>query len=180
MNFGRASLRDLALFISDYLAANEIETILTGGACVSLYTRNKYLSLDLDFVLISDNRDKQLKSLLKEIGFHQYGRHFRHRETRFFIEFLPPPASVGEEPIGPPAEIKKGSKILKLLSPTDCVKDRLAAFYHWEDRQSLEQALLVARHNSIDVREIARWSKVEGKEAQFRMFRKSLAGNSEG
>ena len=27
------------------------------------------------------------------------------------------------------------------LTPTDAVKDRLAAFFHWSDRQSLEQAL---------------------------------------
>ena len=30
---------------------------------------------------------------------------------------------------------------LGLLSPTDCVKDRLAAFYHWKDQQSLEPAI---------------------------------------
>ena len=40
------------------------------------------------------------------------------------------------------SELKKRNKILKLLSPTDCVKDRLAAYYHWNDRQSLEQAIL--------------------------------------
>ena len=174
MNFKKASLRDLAIFVSNYLAENQIETILTGGACVSIYTRNKYLSLDLDFVLISDTRHEQLKALLKEIGFRQCGRHFRHRETQFFVEFLPPPASVGEESIGRAAEIKKGAKTLRLLSPTDCVKDRLAAFYHWDDRQSLEQALLVARHNPIDVKDIERWSKVEGKETQFRIFMKRL------
>ncbi|OGD22855.1 MAG: hypothetical protein A2Y69_13160 [Candidatus Aminicenantes bacterium RBG_13_59_9] len=174
MNIRNASLRDLAIFISNYLADNQIETILTGGACVSIYTRNKYLSLDLDFVLVSDTRHEQLKVLLKDIGFHQGGRHFRHRETRFLIEFLPPPASVGEEPIRRAAEIKKGTKTLKLLSPTDCVKDRLAAFYHWDDRQSLEQALMVARHNHVDEKDIERWSKAEGKQPQFRFFLKRL------
>jgi hypothetical protein len=35
--------------------------------------------------------------------------------------------------------------------PTDCVKDRLAAFYHWGDRQGLEQAILVLKTNAIDI-----------------------------
>ena len=97
------------------------------------------------------------------------------RDLAIFVSnYQPPPASVGEEPIGRAAEIKKGGKTLRLLSPTDCVKDRLAAFYHWDDRQSLEQALLVARHNPLDVRDIERWSKVEGKETQFRIFMKRL------
>ena len=57
-----------------------------------------------------------------------------------------------------------------LLSPTDCVKDRLAAFYHWKDQQSLEQAVLVARTNEIDLGEVERWSRKEKALPQFRTF----------
>jgi|GEM_PF-4859020 len=48
--------------------------------------------------------------------------------------------------------------VLRLLSPTDCVKDRLAAYYRWNDRQSLQQAILVARMCDINLDEIERWS----------------------
>ena len=48
---------------------------------------------------------------------------------------------------------------LFLLSATDCVKDRLAAYYYWDDLQSLEQAVLVAKSKEIDISEIRRWSK---------------------
>lgn len=30
-----------------------------------------------------------------------------------------------------------------MLTATDSVKDRLASFYHWNDHQSLEQAILI-------------------------------------
>ena len=30
------------------------------------------------------------------------------------------------------------------MTPTDSVKDRLAAYYHWNDQQALEQAIMVA------------------------------------
>jgi len=42
------------------------------------------------------------------------------------------------------------------------VKDRLAAFYHWKDQQSLEQAILIARDHNIDIEEVRRWSANEG------------------
>ena len=35
-----------------------------------------------------------------------------------------------------------------MISVTDSVKDRLAAFYHWKDQQSLEQAVLIARDHA--------------------------------
>ena len=31
--------------------------------------------------------------------------------------------------------------VLRLLTPMDCVKDILAAYYHWDDEQSLRQVL---------------------------------------
>lgn len=161
------SLQDLAILVCDYLAKNNIEVILTGGACVTIYAADKYVSYDLDFVLLSYTARKKVKSLLERIGFRQEGRHFKHVDTPFLVEFLAPPLSIGEEPVKEIKEIRKGNKILKLLSPTDCVKDRLAAYYHWNDRQSLEQAILVCRANDIDMDEIERWSISEGMESEF-------------
>ena len=36
--------------------------------------------------------------------------------------------------------------------------DRLAAFYHWRDRQGLDQAVLVAAQQVVDLDEIEQWS----------------------
>jgi hypothetical protein len=57
---------------------------------------------------------------------------------------------------------------------TDSVKDRLAAFYHWKDLQSLEQAVLVARQHTIDLNEVRRWSQAEGFGEEFALIRKRL------
>lgn len=164
------SLKDFAIVISDYLIKNGIEVILTGGACVSIYTDNKYMSYDLDFVLISYNKQKLVKKLLLGLGFSEENRSFRHDDIEYFIEFVPPPLSVGEEPVKEIFEIKKGKHILKLLSPTECVKDRLIAFYHWDDRQSLEQAILVCRDNKVNLEEIKRWSVNEGMNPKYDIF----------
>lgn len=168
------ALVDLAITISDYLHKEGIETVLSGGACVSIYTHNKYISYDLDFVLISSDREKDVKNLLLKIGFYLENRYFKHLDTKYFLDFVPPPLSVGSEPVKEIKTIKKGSRTLKLLSPTDCVKDRLAAYYHWQDRQALEQAMLVCYDNPVDIVELERWSKVEGMIEQFDKIREEL------
>ena len=71
-------------------------------------------------------------------------------------------------------EKKFSTGILKAISPTDCVKDRLAAYYHWGDQQSLSQAILVAERNKIDVDEIRRWSLAEGKLEEFEKIKNKL------
>ena len=39
------------------------------------------------------------------------------------------------------ASKKYSTGTLRLLTATDCIKDRLAAYYHWRDEQGLEQAI---------------------------------------
>ncbi len=61
-----------------------------------------------------------------------------------------------------------------LLTPTDCVKDRLAAFFHWNDPQSLEQAFMVAQSQDIDMKEVKRWSLKEGHSDKYKVFTDSV------
>ncbi len=164
------SLEDFAILISDYLIKNGIDVVLSGGACVTIYTENKFMSYDLDFVLISSDNQKAVKQLLGDIGFYEEDRYFKHNDTEFFIDFVSPPLSLGQEPVKEISEIKKGGRVLKLLSPSDCVKDRLAAFYHWNDRQALEQAVLVCKEVEVDLKEVERWSTNEGMSDKYEKF----------
>jgi hypothetical protein len=50
----------------------------------------------------------------------------------------------------------------------------LTGFYHDNDLQCLEQAVLVAQENPIDIDEIERWSRGEGKLEEFRTIRMRL------
>ena len=166
------SIKDLALIIGAQLSKYSIDAVLTGGAVVSIYSNNKYVSYDLDFVTNNPQGSaKAIKEAMKEIGFTVTpNAFFSNPDCKYVIEFIPDPLSVGSEPAKEIKEIKTKIGQLRLLSPTDCVKDRLAAFYHWNDRQALEQALMVAKNNKIDVKEVRRWSIVEGKSAQYDIF----------
>ncbi len=64
---------------------------------------------------------------------------------------------------------------LVLITPTECVKDRLAWYFHAGDNQSLHQAILVAKDQSIDLEEIRKWSEREGKLVGFEEFKGKLS-----
>ncbi|MDP2599430.1 MAG: hypothetical protein Q8P84_01680 [Deltaproteobacteria bacterium] len=81
---------------------------------------------------------------------------------------------MGEEFVTKTAVIKNKYGSLRLLRPVDSVKDRLAAFYHWNDRQSLEQAIMICKTKHIDMKEIERWSKKEGALEKYRYFMELL------
>ncbi len=164
------SLKDLALIVCSRLKKDRIDAVLTGGAVVSLYTENEYESYDLDF--ITHSSISNITSSLLKIGFRRTkGRYYVHPDTDYFVEFPSPPVAVGQKPLKEFNEIKTDSGYLKLLTPTQCVMDRLAAFYHWNDLQSLEQAVLVVKFHKIEFGEVEDWSRAEGMLEKYEQFR---------
>lgn len=104
---------------------------------------------------------------MKELGFERKGRDYHHLKTPYFVEFISGPPSVGQDSIEEIQEVKMATGIIRIISPTDSVKDRLAAFYHWGDLQCLEQAIMVSRSQIIDIDKVESWSIREGKKAEF-------------
>ncbi|MCB1080976.1 MAG: hypothetical protein KDK69_04060 [Chlamydiia bacterium] len=169
MNLSNVTLKKLALIVSEKFKEYNLDCVLVGGACVTIYSQNSYQSYDLDFVTFEDMN--QIEKALSELGFQRNQRYFRHPDCPFFLEFLAPPVSIGSEAIN--AYYHLGA--LKLLTPTDCVKDRLASYYFWDDRQALDQAVLVAKsQKSIDLTALERWSKKEGNQKKYCQFLERL------
>ncbi|MFC2060995.1 hypothetical protein ACFLUV_00615 [Elusimicrobiota bacterium] len=174
IDWEKIDIKKFAGIVSGQLKKNGIDAVLVGGACVTIYTKNEYMSYDLDYV--SYSTVKEIKPCLEAIGFKKEGtKRFIKDECEFYIELVPPPVAVGREaPITKFKKINTSQGTITLLTPTDCVKDSLAAYYHWDDPQSLEQALLVAKKQNIDIKEIKLWSKKENKLKEFNKFRKLL------
>lgn len=165
---------ELAAYVQSHLRKKGIHVVLSGGASVALYSEGRYVSKDLDMVNIYAARRRNINNAMSELGFSEYLRYFSHPDTTFFIDFVSGPLAIGEEPIDQVEEIEFSTGVLRVISPTDCVKDRLAAFYYWGDHQSLEQAIMVSHATKIDIEEIERWSKVEGKLEEFQSIRSRL------
>lgn len=166
-------IKELAARVAAKLDERGIDAILVGGACVSIYTKNKYLSGDLDFVSAASM--KEISPALAELGFaRKSSRHFEKRGCPFFIEIVSSPAALGSEPVKDTTMLKTRRGTIVMLTPTDSVKDRLAAYYHWNDPQALEQALMIAKAQKINLREVKRWSKKEGHEEKHENFLRDL------
>lgn len=165
---------ELAGFVSAECRKNGINVVLSGGSCVSIYSEEKYVSMDLDFVNVAFTKRNLIRNVMESLGFHEENRYFRHPDTDLLVEFPPGPLGVGEEPIKKIDELQTGTGVLRIISPTDCVKDRLVWYYHERDTECLRQAILVASHRAIDLKEIERWSKAEGSSREFELIKGQL------
>ena len=100
------SLGELAAYVCTHLHENDIHCVLTGGACVSIYTENRYESFDLDFIENMASKRKDIMNALSQIGFYEENRYFKHKDSKYFIEFPKGPLAVGQEPVREPNVIK--------------------------------------------------------------------------
>ncbi|MBA3075202.1 MAG: hypothetical protein FP831_16485 [Anaerolineae bacterium] len=161
---------EVAAFVQSNLETRKIHVTLSGGAATSFYSQNQYVSADIDLVNEYSVTRKRIDEVMNEIGFSETGRYFIHPESEYVVEFPPGPLTVGVEPVKVVEKFELETGILQIISATDCIKDRLAAFYHWGDEQCLYQARLVKKVTTVDLKEIERWSKNEGKEKEFILF----------
>ncbi len=155
---------ELAARVSQTLEAAGIKATLSGGGAVSIYTDNQYQSRDLDFV--TAERRNRLSAALALLGFALANdrRHFTHSETELFLEFPAAPLEFGSRVVRhddiPVLDTPWGP--LRVITPTLCVMDRLAAYWHWNDRQSWDQAVMVAKCQDVDYDELIAYAKEEG------------------
>jgi hypothetical protein len=168
-----SSIEEIAGVVSAALTAAGITAVLSGGAAVQIYSSGVYVSRDLDFVSPAGHRE--IESALRSLGFkRQSSRHFVHATCPYTLEFPPWPLAVGRHLIREWTTRTVGSLTIQILTPTQCVMDRLAAFYHWRDRQALDQAVKVASAQAVDLEEIRRWSVAEGQNSAHEEFVRAL------
>lgn len=168
------NLAELAAFIQEYLREREINVVLSGGAVVGIYSDGKYVSKDIDLVNAQFADRRRIETAMQKIGFKPVGRHFEHPDSDQIIAFPSGPLSLGSDKVTQVNEIKLETGILRMLSPTDCVKDRLSHYFHWGDRQCLVQAKLVAANQPIDFNDVRKWSMREGKGAVYEEIKKDI------
>lgn len=153
------SRAELGAMICEQLARHQIDAVLVGGAVVSIYSEGKYVSDDLDFV--THKQDKVLSPPMQALGFKKKGMYWDHPNTELLVQFVSPPVMVGNKYIPKAEKLKTPSGTLTILSPLDCVLDRLAWYLTHHDRQCLEQAVSVAASHHIDLDEVMRWVEKE-------------------
>lgn len=162
INLKNCSEKELWEYVAVHLKRRGIDTILVGGAVVSIYSNGAYHSGDLDFIKTS-LFVSQLEEAMNEIGFKKHGRHYVHPECKHLIVEFPggPPLGIGEDNSIVPEEVSVDGTVIKILSATDCVKDRLASYIHFKAPEGLDQAVLVAKLQPVNLNSIKKWCKGE-------------------
>ena len=169
-DYSDTSIVELATIVAGHLEKRGIRVVLVGGLAVEIYTENLYLTKDIDMVNSSYNAPSEINNAMSEIGFHKQGRVYINETTEICVEFPSAPLSVGDQIIQDTTRIKTGYGELPILFATDVVKDRLAAYFHWNDRQSLVQALAVMNKHSVSPEKLRAFCNSEGKPEQFKLL----------
>ena len=156
-----SSLQEIATLVSVALEAAGITAVLGGGGAVSHYSENEYMTTDLDFITVE--RNKVIAPIVANLGFTLEGKDFHHPQSRFFLEFPPGPLSFGDRYIdsSEATTLKTPHGVLRIITPTQCVLDRLAWFVHRNDLQARDQALMVASRQNIDWDDVYTWAAGE-------------------
>ena len=153
--------------------AHDISAVLSGGAAVSLYSDARYQTVDLDFVTAA-MRDRLIPAMASigfspEMDVHHKGfagRHFSHPGIEWVVEFPPAPVAFGETEVRMEEIETLATKVgpLRIITPTQCVMDRLTWHFHNTDPQASAQARMVIKAQSahIDWAELEAWVEREG------------------
>ncbi|MFZ4715448.1 MAG: hypothetical protein ACOYL6_17115 [Bacteriovoracaceae bacterium] len=168
INLKTCSEKELWEYVAVHLKKKGIDTVLVGGAVVSIYSNGAFRSGDLDFVKTSILVTK-LEKTMNELGFKKRGRHYVHPDCKhLFVEFPGgPPLGIGEDNTIIPDEVEVNGTIIKIFSPTDCVKDRLASYIHFKAPEGLDQAVLVAKNQDVNLASIKKWCKGKSSDWAF-------------
>ncbi len=112
--------------------------------------------------------------VIEQFGFRQVGRTFASHQTPFTLDFPKGPLGVGEQAITQWNTVSRNLQELEVIRPEDSVKDRLAAYFFWNDYAGLSQAVAVATNTSIDFDEIKNWAMKEDESQKFADFQRRL------
>ncbi|MCB1211239.1 MAG: hypothetical protein KDK97_18080 [Verrucomicrobiales bacterium] len=164
-DWSSCSERELWFFVAVELQKRGIATVLVGGAAAAVHSKGAYRSGDIDLLIdaFPAPSEKALRDAMLEIGFEAKGRHFRHPKCdHLFVEFIRNSLHIGKDYQIEPQTWAVDSMLVRGISATDSVKDRLTSYVYFEARECLDQAALIAAVNEIDWASVEKWAVREG------------------
>lgn len=173
-SFSNTPIVELAAIVADHLKQRGISVVLVGGLAVEIYSENLYLTKDIDMIDISYQEPAVLGRAMSEIGFSKQGRVYVNDTTDIGVEFPSAPLSVGERLITETTVFESNVGEIPILFAKDVIKDRLAAYFHWQDKQSLVQAVAVMIKHPISLDELKSFCQNESKENEFDLIQQLL------
>ncbi len=167
-----STLVDIAFEVCTELHGAGVTAVLVGGSAAQFYAPDRYQSHDADFVITMQAKGSDGAGAMERLGFALKGQMYFNPRTIFTVEFPAGPLSVGGETVNSWETVRRGEQVLHVVSRTDCIRDRLAAWYFWGDGGSLYVARDVAESGETDYDAIRAWSEREREGERFDEFYK--------
>ncbi len=140
MTLRRASLIEVAAQAAQCLERAGIPVAVVGGSAITAYAPKVYTSKDIDFAAIKGARRREFAQAVGELGFRATGRDFVHPQSPFSLDLVADTPYVDQRPITKFSTIKTRFGPVRVYTFEDAIADRIAAFLHWGDSQSLDVA----------------------------------------
>jgi hypothetical protein len=163
-------ISQVAAIVSGYMDEQGYEPVLTGKSCAAIYAGTSIHPKTLDFI-VRDFTIDEVAETMAGVGFLDSGhRTFSNKHCPYEVLLSTHPVVVGDDVVSDVKIMRTAKGSLKLLTPTDCVRQRLSMFYRWNDRGALEDALKVAQKHEIDLDIVRRWSDWEWASERYDEF----------
>lgn len=158
MKLRKRSLVEIAALATKHLEQAGIKVAVVGGSAITAHAPRVYTSHDIDFAAINGANRRAFAAALVELGFRADGREFVHPETRFSLDLVADTPFVDRRPITRFAILTTRYGPVRVYRFEDAIADRVAAFLHWADSQSLDVAVraVAARARTVSWRAIER------------------------
>lgn len=169
-------LRSVSMKVCTALHQEGITAVLTGGSAATVYAPDACQSYDADFIVLSPTARTNFVAILAALDYRPEGRIWRHDQSPFTLDFPDDVILIGSDHIRDFEVMVDGDLLLNILSPTDCVRDRLCHFYVYSDRSALSAAVSVAhaKLHLVNLALIEAWSERERATARFAEFMERL------
>jgi len=146
-----SSLLEVAAQASGYLERAGIRVAVVGGSAVTAYAPEVYTSKDIDFAAINGANRREFGSAVAPLGFKPDGRDFVHPDTPYTLDLVADTPYVDKRPITEFQTLPTMFGPVRVYKFEDALADRVAAFLHWGDSQSLDVAERALRARASDV-----------------------------
>ncbi len=140
MSLRRGSLLEIAAQASANLEKAGIKVAVVGGSAVTAYAPELYTSKDIDFAAINGTSRREFGSAVAGLGFKPHGRDFVHSATPYTLDLVADTPYVDQRPIKEFQTLATRFGSVRVYKFEDAIADRIAAFLHWGDSQSLDVA----------------------------------------
>ena len=167
------SAEELAGRVCQTLKDAGVIVTLTGGGCVAVWSRGKYVSKDLDFIEEGPVPRRKIRAVMKRLGFREVWTPLYPPLNQILCR-ISDGTTDGRRPAHRTRDRTENTRMVFLSSFHRPTVSRTGSqpFFTGMTGNRLSRRCCVAQTQQVDLEDIRRWSKSEENQAKFRIFKR--------